>query len=79
LRRRHSDVTARQRRFERLRSAHVRVKSSCKPTAVRIEVPEPGVTVSAWDDDSAEWCEVYHYVQYLPVPQPAAASSSQES
>ena len=54
-------------------------KSSCKPTAVRVEIPEPGVTVSAWDDDSAEWCEVYHYVQYLPVPQPAAASSSQES
>jgi hypothetical protein len=47
-------------------------KTACSPSAVRIHVPERGVTVPAWDDDAGEWCEVFHYVQYVPKPKKAA-------
>lgn len=43
--------------------------SACKPSAVRVIVPDPGVLVPAWDEEAAQWCEVYHYVQYLLKPE----------
>ena len=49
-------------------------KTACKPSTVRVRVPEPGVAVPAWDDDAGEWCEVFHYVMYLPKPIDVSAS-----
>jgi hypothetical protein len=43
-------------------------KTACKPSTVRLKVPERGVTVPAWDDDTGEWCDVFHSVMYLPKP-----------
>ena len=39
-------------------------RARCRPTSVRIEVPERGILVPAWDDETERWQEVCHYVQY---------------